>query len=119
MLNGNYYNKLISKRSTSQDCNKLAHITISVILANYKGRNVCFNFPKHYNFKEITNLLYEDFSKQIFANHADLTDYSIGDKLKRKDEKGNNTYIIKEIIGSNYRWVLKILFLWICLNETE
>ena len=102
MLNEDYYNKLINKHSISQDCNKLAYFTVSVISQNYRDKDVYFNFPKRYDFKKVTNLLYENFSKQIFANHADLTDYFVGDKLKRKDEKGKNVYVIKEINGSNY-----------------
>jgi len=102
MLNGNYYKELISKHSISQDCNKLAHITASVILTNYKGGNVYFNFPKGYNLQEITNLLYEDLSKQIFINHADIADYSVGDRLKRKGEKGKNVYMITAVENQNY-----------------
>jgi hypothetical protein len=52
--------------------------------------------------QEITNLLYENLSKQIFTNHADITDYSVGDRLKRTKEKGKNIYIIKEINGNSY-----------------
>jgi hypothetical protein len=52
--------------------------------------------------QEITNLLYEDLSKQIFINHADITDYSVGDRLKRTKEKGKNIYVITEINGNSY-----------------
>ncbi|MCL2073119.1 MAG: hypothetical protein FWH18_04305 [Marinilabiliaceae bacterium] len=102
MLNENYYNKLINKYSISQDCNIVGYLTTSTILANCRGKNVHLNFPKRYDLKEITIMLFEVFSKQIFTNHAYLKDFSIGDKLKRKGEKGNNIYIIKEIIGSDY-----------------
>lgn len=102
MLNGNYYKELISKHSISQDCNKLAHITAAVILTYYKGGNVYFNFPKSYNLQEITNLLYEDLSRQIFIYHADIADYSVGDRLKRKGEKGKNIYVITAIESQNY-----------------
>lgn len=102
MLNENYYNTLIDKYSTNQDCNKLISLTTNVILNNYSSKNVYFNFPKGFDLKEIINLLYEDLSKQIFSNHADLTDYSVGNKLKRKNEKSKNIYIIKDILDSRY-----------------
>jgi hypothetical protein len=73
-----------------------------MILDNYRKRNVYFNFPKGYNLQEITNLLYETLSKEIFKNCADLTDYSLGDRLKRTKEKGKNIYVINEINGNSY-----------------
>jgi hypothetical protein len=102
ILNENYYNDLINKYSIQQDCNKIVCLSTSMILGNYRSRNVYFNFPKGYNLQEITNLLYEDLSKQIFINHADITDYSVGDKLKRTKEKGKNIYVITEINGNSY-----------------
>lgn len=102
MLNENYYNKLTNKYSISQDCNKTVYSTVSIILNSYRSKNIYFNFPKAHDLKEITNLLYEDLSNQIFTNHADLTDYSVGDKLKRNGERGKNVYIIAEIKGTDY-----------------
>lgn len=102
MLNQNYYETLLDKYSISQDCNKLNYLTSAIILDNYRDKNIYFNFPQGYDLQGVVNLLYENLSKQIFINYADLTDYSIGDKLKRKREKGKNIYIIKEIVGSNY-----------------
>jgi len=102
MLNENYYNALINKHSIPHDCNQTIYLTTSMILNNYRSKNVCFNFPKGYDLKAITNLLYESLSKEIFKEHADITDYSVGDKLKRKREKGRNIYIIKEIKGVDY-----------------
>lgn len=102
MLNANYYNKRIDEHSISQGGNKVVYLTTSVILNNYRGKNVYFNFPKRYDLKEIINLLYENLSNQIFANHADITDYSVGDKLKRNGEKWKNIYVIKEIRGTDY-----------------
>ena len=101
-LNENYYNDLINKYSIQQDCDKTIYLSASMILDNYKCKNCHFNFPKDYNLQEIINLLYEDLSKQIFINHADITDYSIGDRLKRTKEKGKNIYIITEINGNSY-----------------
>ncbi|PLB85342.1 hypothetical protein C0T31_11430 [Dysgonamonadaceae bacterium] len=102
ILNQKYYNALINKYSIQQDCNKIVYLSISMILDNYRSRNVYFNFPKGYNLQEITNLLYQYLSQQIFLNHADLTDYSVGDKLKWTKEKGKNIYRIIKIVGSNY-----------------
>jgi hypothetical protein len=102
MLNENYYNKLFNKYSIPTTCDKVVAITYTAIMNNYSNKNVYFNFPKDYDVKTISNLLYEKFSKKIFANHADITDYSIGDKLKRNDEKGKNVYIIIDINGRNY-----------------
>jgi hypothetical protein len=73
-----------------------------MILDNYRSRNVYFNFPKGYDLQKITNLLYENLSKQIFTKHADITNYSIGNRLKRTKEKGKNIYVITEINGNSY-----------------
>ena len=100
MLNQKYYNALINKYSIQQDCDKIVYLSTSMILDNYRSRNVYFNFPKDYNLLEITNLLYQDLSQQIFLKHADLTDYSVGDRLKRTKEKGENIYRIIEINGN-------------------
>ncbi len=102
ILNEKYYNALINKYSILQDCNNVAEITSAAIVSNDEGKNIHFNFPRDYDLQQIINLLYEYFSIQIFSNYADLTDYSVGEKLKRKREKGKNIYIIKEIVGSNY-----------------
>jgi len=102
VLNKNYYNRLISKYSISNDCNKIVHLTAAAIMDNYSGKNVHFNFPKGNDLKMIINLLYEIFSKQIFEKHADLADYSVGDKLKRNNEKGKNIYVIIDIKGQDY-----------------
>ena len=102
MLNQKYYNALINKYSIQQDCDKIVYLSTSMILDNYRSRNVYFNFPKDYNLLEITNLLYQDLSQQIFLKHADLTDYSVGDRLKRTKEKGENIYRIIEINGNSY-----------------
>jgi hypothetical protein len=101
MLNRNYYNKLTKEYSISQDCNKTSHLSASIILRKYKGKKVYFNFPKDYDLREITNLLYERLSNEIFDKYADITDYSIGDKLKRNGEKWKNTYIIEKKRWSN------------------
>ncbi|MDR0972043.1 MAG: hypothetical protein LBM25_06645 [Bacteroidales bacterium] len=102
MLNKNYYTALIDKFPVQQDCNEIVYLSASMILKNYKNRNIHFNFPKNYDLKEIINLLYEDLSKQIFANHADITDYSINDRLQRKKEKGKNIYVIEKRKGNLY-----------------
>jgi hypothetical protein len=77
-----------------------------MILDNYRSRNVYFNFPKGYNLQEITNLLYENLSKQIFTKCADIKGYSVGNKLKKNDEKGKKIYVVSEIKGNDY--ILKI-----------
>jgi hypothetical protein len=102
ILNENYYNTLINKYSIQEDCNKTVCLSTSIILGNYGSRNVYFNFPKGYDLREITNFLYENLSKQIFTKHADITGYSVGDKLKRIKEKGKNIYKITEINGNSY-----------------
>ena len=102
MLNENYYKNLINKYPIPQDCNITVCLTKSVILSNYINKNVFFNFPKGYDLTEVINQLYVHLSVDIFINYAYLTDYNTGDKLKRKGEKGNNIYVIKEIIGSDY-----------------
>lgn len=102
VLNENYYKDLIDKYSIQQNCNKVVSLSISMILGNYRNKNIYFNFPQGYDLQEIFNLLYEKLAKQIFIDYADLTDYLIGDKLKRKNENGNNIYIIKQIEGLTY-----------------
>jgi hypothetical protein len=73
-----------------------------MILDTYGNKNVHFNFPKGYDLKEITNLLYENLSKRIFTNYADITDYSVGDRLKRNGENSKNIYVIIAINGNEY-----------------
>lgn len=102
ILNENYYNDLINKYSIQQDCNKIVSLSTSMILSNYRSSNVYFNFPKGYDLNAIINLLYENFAKHIFADFADITDYFIGDKLKRNGEKGKNLYEIITIENSKY-----------------
>jgi len=102
VLNENYYKDLIDKYSIQQNCNKVVSLSISMILGNYRNKNIYFNFPQGYDLQEIFNFLYEKLAKQIFIDYADLTDYSIGDKLKRKKENGRNIYIIKQIQGLTY-----------------
>lgn len=102
ILNVDYYNKLIEKYSINKKTNIIEDITQSIIIENYGRKNVFFTFPINYKSEGIINQLYEHISNEIFINYADLTDYSVGDKLKRSDEKGKNTYIIKKIIGSDY-----------------
>ena len=102
MLNENYYIQLIDKYSVLPNCNNTVCLTISAILTNYRSRNVHFNFPKHYDFSQIINVLYEEFSMNIFTKHADFTTYTIGDRMKRIREKGKNIYIITETNGMVY-----------------
>lgn len=102
ILNIDYYNKLKSKYSINHDSNIVEKLTKSIIIDKYSSTNLFFCFPINYNLMEMTNFLFEHFSNEIFINYADLTDYSVGDKLKRSKEKGKNTYIIKNIIGSDY-----------------
>ncbi|MCL2760181.1 MAG: hypothetical protein FWD70_00840 [Desulfuromonadales bacterium] len=99
-LNENYYNKLFDKYSISKDCNRVVELTAAMILGAYNNKNVYFNFPRSYDLKAITNLLYENFSKQIFTRYADLLDYFIGDKFKRNNEKG--IYVITDIGDKKY-----------------
>jgi hypothetical protein len=102
VLNESYYHDLISKYALQQDGNKATYLTFSMILNNYKKKNIYFSFPASYELQKIINLLYEYLSKQIFINYANSTDYSIGDRLKRTNEKRENTYSITEITGSVY-----------------
>ncbi len=103
ILNEEYYNTLINKYSNPQDCNKVVFLSISMILDNYRNKNVHFNFPRDYDLQQIINLLYEYFSKQIFSKYAALTDYSVGDRLKRtREQRRNNIYVIKKIEGNEY-----------------
>jgi hypothetical protein len=82
----------------------MGFLTEYLILTNYKSKIIHFNFPENYDLKRITNLLYEKLSKQIFSDHADLTAYSVGDKLTRKGE-GRNIYVIKYIDSNIYNLV--------------
>jgi|BioPla2DNA2_1021312.scaffolds.fasta_scaffold05480_4 hypothetical protein len=102
MLNERYYNSLINKYSISSNSKKIIGLTTKLILKNYDKINIRFNFPKEYYLQEIINLLYEELSKKIFRNYADITDYSVGDKLKRKKESSRNIYVIQEIKGNMY-----------------
>lgn len=97
-LNKIYYNKLIRKYSS----NEVSYITVGTIMDNYSIRNVYYNFPDSYDFKVIINLIYEKLSKDIFANYAEITDYSVGYKLKRNGEKGKNIYTIIKIENAKY-----------------
>jgi hypothetical protein len=102
ILNENYYNTLINKYSLQQNCNKAVYLSTSMICDVYGNKNVYFNFPKDYDLQKIVNPLYENLSKQIFKDHADITDYSVGDRLKYTKEKGKNIYIIIEINNNSY-----------------
>lgn len=103
ILNENYYNTLVTKFSSQRIDNNLAYITASLIFNNYSSsKNVYFNFPKEHSLQKIINKLYEELSKQVFIKHADITDYSVGDRLKRTKEKGKNIYVITEIKGNCY-----------------
>jgi len=102
MLIENYYNKLIDKYSISKECNRTVDLTVAMIMRIYNNRNLYYNFPKNYDLKTIINLLYENLSKQVFINYADLADYSVGDKFKRNNEKGKNIYVIIDIKGQDY-----------------
>lgn len=102
ILNEKYYNALINKYSIREDCNKVVSLSFSMIFGNYRNKNVHFDFPKGYDLQQIINLLYEDLSQLIFKQHADITDYSVGDRLKRTKEKGKNIYVITKINGSLY-----------------
>ena len=98
ILDEKYYNDLTSKYAPTQKGHRADEITTAAITDTYTSQNMHFNFPRGYDLKVITNLLYENFSKQIFRNHAEITDYSIGDKLKNNNEKG--IYIITNIENS-------------------
>ncbi len=102
ILNENYYNTLINKYSIQQDDDETVNLSYSMIVNNYRSRNVYFNFPKGFDLQKITNLLYEYLSRQIFTNHLVITDYSIGDKLKKKGERGRNIYVITKIDRQTY-----------------
>ena len=102
ILNENYYRKLFEKYLIQKGSNVVANITAAALINTYNERNVYFNFPKGYDLKTIINLLYENFAKHIFLHFADITDYYIGDKLKRNGEKGKNLYEIIKIENSKY-----------------
>lgn len=110
MLDENYYNQLLDKFSVSNENDNITSITAKMILQNnfaedssfYDNNNIGFSFPKGYDITKIINFLYEELSKKIFINHADLKSYSIGDILKRKGQRGNNNYIIDRIQGLDY-----------------
>jgi hypothetical protein len=102
MLSRNYYCALIRKYSISPGHDKTARLTLSMMMGKYKHKNIYFSFPRNYDLKEITNLLYENLAQQIFANYADITGYSVGDRLKKINEKGKNTYVITAIKGGIY-----------------
>lgn len=105
ILNDKYYNDLINKYSIRQDCNKLAMLSASLIMSNYSSRNVHFNFPKEYNLHEIINILYEQLSIQVFNTYAEITDFSVGERLMRRNEKGRSVYVITEINGNIYHLI--------------
>ena len=102
ILNEKYYKELTNKFAIPKDCNKSVEITTAVIWNAYNTHNVYFNFPKGYDLKEITNLLYENFSKHIFTKFADITDYSIGDKFKSNRKKGKDIFEIIDIQDKKY-----------------
>lgn len=115
MLNEDYYNQLLDKFSISNENDKITRLTSAMILQKnvtenscfYENKNIGFSFPKGYDITKIVNVLFEELSKNIFINHADLTGYSVGDILKRKEKKGKNIYVVERIIGQEYH--LKLL----------
>ena len=102
ILNEKHYKGLTNKYTITEDCDKSVEITVAAILSAYNTRNVHFNFPKSYELKTITNVLYENFSKYIFTNFADFPDYSIGDKFKNNRKKGKDIYQIIDIQDKKY-----------------
>ncbi|OAV66571.1 hypothetical protein Barb4_02838 [Bacteroidales bacterium Barb4] len=104
MLNNKYYIDLLNKYKVSlEDTQKVSALTVSIILSQYGSKILHFNLPGRNDIlNRIFNGVYEILAQQIFTNHADITDYSIGDKLKRNSEKGKNLYAVKRIVGSDY-----------------
>ena len=93
MLNEDYYKKLLSKYSIPQDSKKLVSFSYSIILKNYREKNVCFNFPINYEYYDLIEKLYEYLSKYIFKNFSDFPPETI---KKVKKIGGSNKLIFKK-----------------------
>lgn len=100
MLNAHYYNSLLKKYRISDSA--IDVLTSRMMLSNRSKGILQFNFPKNFDLTGITDLLYQHLSEDIFLHDAEITDYQIGDKLKRNGEKGKNIYIVTKIDGLIY-----------------
>lgn len=102
MLDENYYNSLITKYSNYSGRNKISDISVNLILDNYINKSICVCFPNNYMLDDIVNQLYENLSKRVFKNFAEIVDYSVGDRLQRENDKKKRIYVITKIIGNKY-----------------
>lgn|GEM_PF-379522 len=107
MLNEYYYNELIDKYSEFKGCDRLSDISTTLILKNYSSKNIHFNFPRGYDLNRIINLLYKVFAKEIFKEYADFPPLKKGDLVKRVDTKGNDLFLVKQIIDNEVTLQLK------------
>jgi len=99
MLNEDYYKTLMNKYSIPEDCNKLVCLSAAIMLDNYRGRNVYFNFPINYDFANILNLLYESLSKYIFQKFPDFPPETCK-TYKRIGGSKKEIYVIERIYGN-------------------
>lgn len=102
LINENYYKQIIKKYLVHENSCATVEITMAAIVENYRTKIIHFNFPKDYCLEEVINLLYENFSKKIFSNFADITDFSIGDKFKNNRRKGKDVFEIISIQNNKY-----------------
>lgn len=107
MLNESYHNVLIDKYSEFKGCDRLSDISATIILKNYSSKNINFNFPRGYDLNRIINLLYKVFAKEIFKEYADFPPFKKGDLVKRVDTKGNDLFLVKQIIDNEVTLQLK------------
>jgi hypothetical protein len=101
MLNADYYNNLRKKYGIEDSA--IDELTSEMVFSNRSKDALQFSFPKDHDLTRIIGLLYQHFSIDIFIHDAEITDYQIGDKLKRNGEKSKNIYTVTKIDGQNYR----------------
>jgi len=93
MLNEEYYKKLLIKYSIPPDNKTFLKLSYSIILNNYREKNVCFDFPINYDYSDLIEKLYEYLSKYIFKNFSDFPPETI---KKVKKIGGSNKLIFKK-----------------------
>ena len=81
MINPEYYKALLSEYIINESRSKIALLTSGLILRNYQGCNLHFNFPNFdKDYAKTVNMLYEFFAIHIIKNNANIP--PIGSKWK-------------------------------------
>lgn len=101
LLNVKYY-KILKNKYEISDENTIDNLSQSMILHKFHDKNVIFTYPDNYDYSGIVNLLYENLSKQVFLNYAEIKDFEEGDRLKKINEKKSNIYYIDKIKDNKY-----------------